>query len=435
MTRHTPLRFTYEHVVTGTPSSLLTQCTEEIRALCGKKGGEYLAPIEALRTPFDPRFTEDAKKLAEKFWNTHLKYVVVIGIGGSNLGTQAISDALLSASHQQTHKRAQILWFDTVSPALLERQLDEIMHHVRHEEELLVNVISKSGTTTETIANVDWLYSRLAHRFPQLSSRIVVTSDEGSPLLRRAKERGFATLAIPQSVGGRYSIFTTVGLFPLLLLGIDIREFLTGARDVISTTLGHDNSAARAAEVIARAKNAGASMINFFYFNPELESLGKWCRQLYAESLGKEFDRSGRTVYAGMTPIVSIGSTDLHATAQLYFGGPRDKFTIFTYVHTKMSARISNDAPFVGLVPGISGRTPEEIMSAIYRGTIAAYRTSHLPFGEVSLVAVSPYALGAYMAWQMLVVVFLGELWNINVFDQPAVERYKKETRNILAGL
>lgn len=432
MTKHAPLRFAYEHVVTGAPSPLLAARTEEIRALLRKRG-EYLAPLEALRTPFDPRFAEDAGKIAEKFWNTHLKYVVVVGIGGSNLGAEAVYDALRAAVDQKAHKGPRLLFVDTVSPALLERKLDLLLHEVRHADEILINVISKSGATTETAANFDWLYARLAPHIPRLSSRVVVTSDAGSALFRRAAEAGFATLAIPRPVGGRYSVFTPVGLFPLQLCGVDVGALTKGARDAIDAALALDNSAARAADAIARAKNAGATMINFFYFNPELESLGKWCRQLYAESLGKEFDRNGRTVRAGMTPIVSIGSTDLHSTAQLYFGGPRDKFTMFTYVPAKMSARIPDDAPLAGLVSGIGGRTPEEIMSAIYGGTVAAYRARRLPFGEVSIGAVSPYALGAYMAWQMLVVVFLGELWNVDAFDQPAVEEYKRETKRILA--
>lgn len=431
--KHQPLRFTYEHVVTGAPSHLLVARTDEIRALTKSKGA-YVSPLEALRTPFDARFVEDAKKLAEKFWNTHLKYVIVVGIGGSNLGVQAVVDALGAAVDAKTRKGPQLFCLDTVSPALLEHKLDLLFHDVRHADEILINIVSKSGTTTETAANFHWFFARLAAHFPHLASRVVVTSDAGSPLFRRAMEEGFATLALPTSVGGRYSVFTPVGLFPMLLCGIDIDMFVRGARDAIGAALTEDNSAARAAEVIARTKNSGTTMINFFYFNPEFESLGKWCRQLYAESLGKEFDRSGRTVRAGMTPIVSIGSVDLHSMAQLYFGGPRDKFTMFTYVPVKMSARISGDVPLAGLVPGIVGRTPEEIMSAIYSGTVAAYRARRLPFGEVSIGAVSPYAIGAYMAWQMLVVVFLGELWNVDTFDQPAVEEYKKITRKILEG-
>ena len=118
--------------------------------------------------------------------------------------------------------------------------------------------------------------------------------------------------------------------------------------------------------------------------------------------------------------------------AQLYFGGPRDKMTLFVYAHERSRLKVPHDALFLSLAPALAGRSPESIMQAIYDGTKSAYHSHKLPFGEVLLPALSAYALGMYLQWQMQTVMYLGEMWYINTFDQPNVEDYKKVTREIL---
>ena len=166
--------------------------------------------------------------------------------------------------------------------------------------------------------------------------------------------------------------------------------------------------------------------------NMEFESLGKWARQLYAESLGKEFDRSGKEVRAGITPIVSIGSTDLHSMAQLYLGGPKDKFTVFVRIPEHSTLKVPEKGMFTELIPSIKGVTPDTVMDAIYKGTLAAYNSHKLPHAEIGLPAVSLYGIGMFFELQMLTIMYLGELMHLNVFDQPNVEDYKKVTKQIL---
>jgi glucose-6-phosphate isomerase len=227
-------------------------------------------------------------------------------------------------------------------------------------------------------------------------------------------------------------VFTPVGLFPLALVGVDIQELLLGAKDFLRSNFSGENHSLRLAETIFRAHHDGAKLCNFFFFNPELESVGKWARQLYAESLGKEHDKTGKVVHSGLTPIVSIGSTDLHSVGQLYFGGPKDKFTLITYVKSPSRLVIPKDGLFTSLVPGIGGRSPDEIMQAIYGGTVIAYNNHKLPYGEVMLPDISPYSLGMFLEWQMISVMYLAELFHVDAFDQPNVEDYKKVMRDIL---
>ena len=155
-----------------------------------------------------------------------------------------------------------------------------------------------------------------------------------------------------------------------------------------------------------------------------------WYRQLMGESLGKQFDRGGREVFSGITPLVSIGSTDLHSMAQLYLGGPFDKYTSFVEVE-KINSRFKLTED-LGLVEGICGKELQEIMKAILEGVKIAYRKAERPYSETVLPDKSEASIGQFLQYKMLEVMYLGSLFNVNPFDQPSVESYKAETRKIL---
>lgn len=245
----------------------------------------------------------------------------------------------------------------------------------------------------------------------------------------------YGLLAVPKLVGGRFSVFSPVGLFPLLLVGIDVVGLQNGAKEILARCFSSnpDNHIARhAAEILFGEIQKGISILNLFHFQPEFESLGKWERQLIAESLGKAHDLSGTLIHTGITPIVSIGSADLHSMAQLYFGGPRDKFTMLIKAEHISSKRVPDKLQLKGLVSGISQKSPNDIANAIYDGVVSAYQTHQLPLLEVSLPAISPFVLGAYMEWRMLTTIYLGTLLHVNPYDQPNVEDYKSGTRRTL---
>lgn len=413
------------------PGSEMLAYRNHIAKLIERKSGAYEHPEEVLRIPHDPAIFADAERMIARLWTNQLKYIVLVGIGGSNLGTKAVYDALAAPLGRDTFPK--IIFLDTVSEAILSDARRVLERDVRYKEEIVINLVSKSGTTTESLYNFSWIYSALLPHIEDLSSRVFVTTDHDSALWKAAEKEGIATLPIPRNVGGRFSVFSHVGLVPLALSGVDIAEFVRGGRAALEDVGGEHDTAFTAAFALREAMRGGASILDLWYFDPSLESAGKWCRQLYAESLGKELDRSGRTVRTGFTPTVSIGSTDLHSVAQLNFGGPKDKVTVLTRFSEKGNRPPKNVAPFSLLGGTLLSHAPKDVLGAIYAGVREAYRKHELPLLELELPPVSSYALGLHMEWHMLVVIYLARLMNVNAFDQPNVEDYKTVTREILS--
>src|SRR3990172_93136 len=157
--------------------------------------------------------------------------IVVIGIGGSNLGTIAIQEALLG-KQWNLHNSPRILYADTVDPDALQVIIEEMQNVLRQGQQILLNVISKSGSTTETVANFEVLLNVLKRHRKDAGKYVVATTDKDSPLWKLAVKNGFSVLEIPKKVGGRYSVFSAVGLFPLGMLGIDLKELLNGAAQI-----------------------------------------------------------------------------------------------------------------------------------------------------------------------------------------------------------
>lgn len=353
----------------------------------------------------DKTIISDCNAILKKVNNA--KVLVVVGIGGSNLGTMAIYDAL-------QHKVKRKLYFaDTCDPYLIKKIQNELSIHKKNNEKIVLNVISKSGGTTETIANYECL--------KKYCDYIVATTENGSKLYNHANDNNYLILDMPKSVGGRYSVFSNVGMFPLLFAGIDILELQKGAKYMRSQIPCLDNPAMLSAITIF-AKNK--PILNTFLFCPQLESLGKWYRQLLGESIGKEFDRTGKKVNTGITPTTSIGSTDLHSMAQLFLGGPSDKFHVI--VDVKNSPKLKVKSKLLDLDTDL-----EKIMDAIIKGTKTAFKKRKIPFCEFT-IELNEYDLAAFMQLKMVEMMYLGALFNVNPFDQPNVEEYKKVTKVIL---
>jgi glucose-6-phosphate isomerase len=399
-----------------------------------QKGG-YEFDEGSVNLTSDSNLLKEVQILVKKKKTSGLKYVVVVGIGGSNLGTMAVYDALKGKLDQLDSKRfPKVVFVDTVSPLLLQ-QTQEILKQIKHKKEIIINVISKSGATTETMVNFEVLYHELSKKISGLTERVVVTTDHGSDLWNMAKERKFALLEIPKKVGGRYSVFSPVGLFPLLCADIKITKLLQGARDFCleSTKNKVEKSvAAQSASLLYLQYKAGNIINDNFFFNPELESLGKWYRQLMGESIGKEYALEGKEVRVGITPTVSIGSTDLHSMAQLYFGGPRNKFFTLVYAPAKTSPRVPGKLHLAGVVEGIKGKKVSDIMTAIYEGVKISFQKNKIPFAEIQLSELSEYSLGMFMQFKMLEIMYLAQLFQVNAFDQPNVEEYKQVTKTLL---
>jgi len=382
----------------------------------------------SINLPFDKEMLDRVGAVVADKMTPGLKYIIVIGIGGSNLGTKAVYDALHGYTDILNPDRyPKCIFVDTNSPTFLS-SLSAFFHaHVQQPEEIVVNAISKSGSTTETIANTEIVMAELEKKFPMVSDRLVITTDFGSKMWKAAEEKGIAALPIPEKVGGRYSVLSSVGLFPLAMAGFNITALLGGAQNMRDSCLSEDigkNTALASAIILHSNYKQGYVINDNFIFNPELESLGKWYRQLLGESIGKRDD-------VGITPTVSIGSTDLHSVGQLYLGGPKNKITTFISAKNEKGNKISNKL-LPGLVDGIEGKTPNDIMSAILEGVKYAYGNRDLPFMEIELGDISESSIGAFMQFKMMEMMYLGKMFDVNPFDQPNVEDYKSETKKIL---
>lgn len=338
--------------------------------------------------------------------------LVVVGIGGSNLGALAVYQAL--------RPKKKIYFAETLDA----RRLDRIIKKLEHPATYLI--ISKSGTTAETIANAAVLLSK-----KKKEDKVIAITDEGSKLWAWAKENGFDAIAIPKDVGGRYSVFTAAGLVPLALAGVNIGKFIQGAKDITPKCLSFDitqNPAAQSALAIWNNWKSGKGIHDTFIFEPDLEGFGKWYRQLTGESVGK--------MGKGITPTVSIGTTDLHSVAQLYFDGPKDKFTTFISVadHGK-DFTIQSKEGVDGLVPNLSGKKFSAVLASVLAAVKNTYKKQNLPFAGIELKEVSEESLGALFQMKMIEMMYLGKLMGVNPFDNPGVEAYKEETRKLLESL
>jgi glucose-6-phosphate isomerase len=390
----------------------------------------------SLCLPGDSRIYDEVLSVYQTKNVDKLKYVILIGIGGSNLGAKAVYEAICGEFDKYSvAKHPRLLFLDTTSTRELNAIL-KLLDSVEDENEILVNIISKSGETTTTIVNAEIVIDKLVKQFGEgIFNRIIFTTDENSKLKTLGESKGITTLFIPKMVGGRFSVLSAVGLLPLILSRVDIESLIAGAVKIREDCLSSDinkNPAMLSAIILNTLREKGYSINSNFIFNKELESLGKWYRQLLGESVGKEKDLSGNTVNIGITPEVSIGPTDLHSVGQLYLGGPKDKITTFIHGDVDGDVDIPKEMIFDGFVENINSKSVNVIMDAILRGVKNTYKEKELPFMEVNLERVNPYSIGEFLQFKMIEIMYLGRLMNVNTFDQPNVESYKEETKNIL---
>jgi len=398
----------------------------------------YANPEGLLNLPFDDHALQEVLAIATKFKSPKLRYILLIGIGGSSLGAKALYDALLGSYDIIDPLRTpKVVFVDTSEPEFLGKMIKFLSLVIEDPDEIVINAVSKSGTTTETIVNVEVILDSLKKKFGSaIQNRVVITTEKDSSLAGVAKDNNITCIEIERSIPGRFSVFSAVGLFPLALLGIDIEAFRKGAADMMLQCLGESlpqNPAAISAIFHFHHYRENMRTSDNFFFHPQLESLGKWYRQLLAESLGKEKDLEGNTVRSGILPVISIGSSDLHSVTQLTLAGPRDRITSFIWSeHVDREIEIPASGTFLDLVSGIAYQPVSKVMQAILRGTKAAYDKEGLPYIEIILPGITPYAIGEFMQFKMIEVMILAQLMKINAFDQPKVEIYKEETRKIL---
>ena len=357
--------------------------------------------------------------------------LVVLGIGGSSLGAAAVVSALQhparalqgSAGHGMRVHIVDNVDADVVTGLL------EVLDPAR----TLVNVISKSGTTAETMAAYlafeAWLREALGDAFGE---HVAITTDPETGILRPLAERdGIRAFSVPPSVGGRFSVLSPVGLLPIALAGLDVRALLAGAaraNDAAARPL-HESVPKRGALAQLLASRRGARISVLMPYSTRLRRLSDWFVQLWAESLGKAVDRRGARVHAGTTPLPAVGTTDQHSQVQLFNEGPFDKVVAFVRIgEPDRDHVIPEPREGLGALSYLGGRRFHELMNAELAATahaLAAHRRANY---TVRMPRADAEHLGELLQTLMWQTALVGERWGIDAYDQPGVELGKVYT-------
>ena len=372
---------------------------------------------------------EFASMVAGRFEN-----VLVLGIGGSALGGLAMSHALLKPywnilTPEQRNNFPRLFFMDNIDPDYMNGLLDAL-----DLKKTLVNVITKSGSTAETMSQYMIIKDRLEKELgDDYRKNIVATTDKKLGVLRQlADQEGYKTFVIPDDVGGRFSVFSAVGLLPLALVGIDIEEIMNGIKDMdlaLKNTDIHQNIAAQAALVqylLDTKKGKNISVI--MPYSSRLKYISDWYVQLWAESLGKEVNNNNEVINNGQTPVKALGATDQHSQIQLYNEGPNNKIITFIRVDEfDTTLEIPRIFEYTG-IGYLGGKTVNALLNAeadSTRVTLADYKR---PTMTITLPEINGYHVAQLLYMLEVQTAIAGELYNINAFDQPGVEQAKNYT-------
>jgi glucose-6-phosphate isomerase len=384
--------------------------------------------------PYRDEMCRKVKQLADRLKGRY-DNLVVLGIGGSALGNIALQTALNSPAHNAHPQPAwpRLFVIDNVDPVQFGALLDWLEKY-NQLERTLFNVISKSGQTAETAAQLLVVTDLLARKFGpgKLADHIVATTDPQSGTLRKiAAAAKLMTLEVPPGVGGRFSVLSDVGLFSAALCGIDIGQLLTGARAMDERVKAAElmqNPAALYAAIQYLFYGKGKRLCVMMPYSYQLKDLSDWFRQLWAESLGKAVDVQGREVHVGPTPIKALGTTDQHSQVQLYREGPNDKVFTFLEVEAFSQDVTIPDAADAPELSYLARQNMSKLINSEKMGTEYALLQSQRPCLTVRFPEISPFTVGQFIYFFEVATSFMGGLLGINTYDQPAVELGKVAT-------
>lgn len=360
--------------------------------------------------------------------------VLVLGIGGSALGTIALRSALLHPFHNERKRSARkgprLYVVDNIDPALLAGALD-----VLDPAKTLVSVVTKSGDTVETMAQYmvvrEWLRAKVGGAYKE--HLVFTTRPDGGALRRIAEEEGIRAFDVLRGVGGRFSVLSPVGLVPAALVGIDTRALLAGAAAMDKRCKQRDlrkNPAALFAAVHYLLDTRHGKPIHVMMpYADALKNIADWFCQLWAESLGKAVHLDGSPAHVGQTPVKAVGATDQHSQVQLYTEGPFDKVVTFLSAGAirpdLTTPDIHGDHPDLAY---LRGKALGEILRLEERATRLALRDAGRPTCTLSLPEIHAHTVGQLLQLLEVATAYAGGLYEVNAFDQPGVEQGKRYT-------
>ena len=360
--------------------------------------------------------------------------ILILGMGGSSLGGKAVCEALLPSywnflTKEQRNNYPRIFFLDNIDPD----QMNSLLN-ILDLKKTLVNVVTKSGSTAEVMAQFMILKDRMEKELGEdYRKNIIATTDKNVGILKQLSDQeGYKTFYIPDDVEGRFSVFSAVGLLPFALLGIDIQEITQGIKDMdlaLKNTDIHNNIAAQNALIhflmdVKKGKNISVMMP----YSYRLRYVADWYCQLWAESLGKERDKNNNIVNTGQTPVKAIGVTDQHSQIQLYNEGPSDKIINFLRVKEyDTTLDIPNIFEYTG-ISYLGGKTINQLFNAEADSTMASLIDYKRPSVTITVPKITPYYMGQLLYMFEIQTAITGALYNIDAFDQPGVEQSKNYT-------
>ncbi len=416
-----------------------------------KKSQDKDIPLGWLYLPFNQhidKILDLAKSLRWKYDN-----FVVVGIGGSALGNIALQTALkdknwnnLTTKHRAGWLRLFVL--DNVDPTTMKSFLENI-----DIKRTIINVISKAGNTVESLATFFILYDKLVKNVGKKNAnkQIIISTDREKGYLRELANKGLCreSFVVPSNVGGRFSVLSSVGLVSAACTGVDIKELLSGAKnmamkcgvkeDIVENhKIKHINPAYIFATINHIFYKKEKKLCVMMPYSDQLYSFSDWFRQLWAESLGKAKDVNGKIINVGPTPIKALGVTDQHSQIQLYREGPNDKIIVFLSVdkHTVNGKSVEIKIPHLDKKlfadHYLFGLTLNKLIKSEEHGTRVSLTQANRPNMTISFPQINENTVGEFIYMLELATAYAGEMFNINAFDQPGVELGKNYTYALL---
>ncbi len=407
---------------------------DDIKALEGKavsamdmlqnatgEGNDFLGWL-TLPTDYDKGEFNRIKKASE-YIRENADVLIVIGIGGSYLGARAVIEALTSPNYNSIKKDTPDIYFigNSISPSMLNELVS-----ICEGKDICVNVISKSGTTTEPAIAFRVFRELIYNKYSpdEASKRIFATTDKAKGTLKElADSKGYETFVVPDDVGGRFSVLTAVGLLPIAVAGIDIDELMAGAREAQNSLNGKtvdENDALKYAAVRNAFYNKGKKLECFVSYEPCMAMFNEWLKQLFAESEGK----NGK----GLFPVSCIFSTDLHSVGQfIQESGAKLMFeTVVKFNNPKDDFIITEQDGNIDGLNFLAGKSMSYVNEKARQGTLLAHTDGGVGNLVIECDRLSAKEIGYLIYFFEKSCAISGYILGVNPFNQPGVESYKK---------
>lgn len=385
------------------------------------EGNDFLGWL-TLPTDYDKEEFDRIKKASE-YIKANCDVLIVIGIGGSYLGARAVIEALTSPNYNSIKKDTPDIYFigNSISPSMLTELIS-----ICEGKDICVNVISKSGTTTEPAIAFrvfrDLVYSRYSEE--EAAKRIFATTDKAKGTLKElADSKGYETFVVPDDVGGRFSVLTAVGLLSIAVAGIDIDELMAGAREAQNAYNKKDitkNDVLKYAAIRNIFYNMGKKLECFVSYEPCMAMFNEWLKQLFAESEGKD----GK----GLFPVSCIFSTDLHSVGQFIqeSGAPLMFETVVKFNNPHDEYVITEQEGNIDGLNFLAGREMSYVNEKARQGTLLAHTDGGVGNLVIECDNISPSDIGYLIYFFEKTCAVSGYILGVNPFNQPGVESYKK---------